>query len=95
MNAKIGSSKIYKIIFFIDVGNTASTSNNSSAGGPPVKLEIKEESYEETEFKAEPLSDDDDLEDFLWQPDQDPGVNITPRNEKNAPFRFSIKDSIG
>ena len=43
---------------------------------PPVKVEIKEESsatasghYEETEFKAEPLSDDDDLEDFLWQPD--------------------------
>ena len=27
--------------------------------------------YEETEFKAEPLSDDEveDLEDFLWQPD--------------------------
>ncbi len=38
-----------------------------------MKVEIKEESYEETEFKAEPLSDehdDDDLNDFLWTPDQ-------------------------
>ena len=51
-----------------------------------MKVEIKEESYEETEFKAEPLSDDDDLEDFLWQPDQDPGVNISPFRNENAPF---------
>ena len=57
-------------------GNPGNSGNsgNSGTGGPPVKVEIKEESYEETEFKAEPLSDehdDDDLNDFLWTPDQD------------------------
>ena len=55
-------------------GNPGNSGNSGTTSGPPVKVEIKEESYEETEFKAEPLSDehdDDDLNDFLWTPDQD------------------------
>ena len=60
-----------------------------------MKVEIKEESYEETEFKAEPLSDDDDLEDFLWQPDQDQDSDsgTAPQNNGEATETRSTRSS--